>query len=65
MKVIITRKELTTYSAIVDLPEDEAHKLMMAPEDYEGRLSTLCRATNDNWQDAEDAEFEVTEHTED
>jgi hypothetical protein len=55
--MVITRKELTTYSTVVNLPDEEADALMGNPY----RLADLCPATDSNWVDAEDAEYEVEE----
>lgn len=63
-KIIIKRIELTTYSNIVILPDDEADKLLKNPSANADRLQELCRATTENWMDAEDAEYEVEEDDE-
>lgn len=63
-QIVINRFELTKYSVIVDLSDEEANKLLQDPDANFNRLSGLCRATDSNWVEAEHPEFEVEEHVE-
>lgn len=54
--IIIERKELTTYSVVLEIEDDEAYW-----EWDEQKVTRLCKASNGNWQDAEKPEFEVYE----
>lgn len=63
-RIVIKRIELTTYCNTVELPDDEADKLIEFPELHERRLHELCRATTENWMDADAAEYEVEEDDE-
>lgn len=56
--IVITRKELVTYSTAVSLPDEEADALIGDPDSHISRLDSLCRPTDVNWVDAEDAEYE-------
>lgn len=58
-RIVIKRIELTTYCKTVELPDEEADELLDFPELHERRLRELCRATTENWMDADDAEYEV------
>ncbi len=60
--IVIYRKELTTYSVIVDVSQEKADQLLNEPKKHRDELDQLCRATNGNWMDADDAEFEVKEN---
>lgn len=59
MKILITRKELTTYAAIVEVDDEEGRQLIDNPSN--DRLEQLCPGTSQNWQDADDPQFEVEE----
>lgn len=59
--IIITRKEMTTYSVIIEVEDEKAMKFIESPEDYQAELEMLCPAKPCNWQDADEAEFEVEE----
>ena len=50
---------MTTYSMVLDLPDDHADRLLDFPELHQDEIDRLCPAESDNWQDADDAEFEV------
>lgn len=63
-RIVIKRIERTIYSTVVELPDEEATKLLLeSPEKNTARLASLCPAKSDNWNwmDAEDAEYEVEE----
>ncbi len=57
--IIIHRKEMTTYSVVVDLPDSKADELLNFPELNVGKLSNLCGAKSENWLDSDEPEFEV------
>jgi hypothetical protein len=61
MKITIKRTELVTYCTTVEVADEEAQKLLDSPTEHERRLSELCPATDDNWMDAGDAEYETEE----
>lgn len=61
-RIIIERKEMTTYSVVLDVSDDEAENLLSGNNTE--MLENLCRASEANWQDAEDPEFEVFEDNE-
>lgn len=63
-KILITRREYVTYSVILDLSDELANSLLENPKSYTKDLDRMCKGTDDNWQDSEDAEFEVEEYTE-
>ena len=63
-RIVIKRIELTTYCNTVELPDEEADKLLEFPELMGSRLHDLCRATTENWMDADDPEYEVEEDDE-
>jgi hypothetical protein len=62
--ITITRRELTTYSVTLDLSEEFADKLLNDPDSHQRDLERMCKATDSNWLDAEDPEFEVEEYQE-
>lgn len=61
-RIIITRREYATYSVILDLSDELAESLINNPDSHERDLERMCKATDGNWQDAEDPEFEVEEY---
>lgn len=58
-RIIIHRKEMTTYSVVRDLPDSEANELLEFPESNIGKLANLCRANNENWVDSDEPQFDV------
>lgn len=62
--LMITRRELVTYSKIIDLSDELAEKLLNDPDSHEVELDRICRPTDENWLDSDDAEFEVEEYQE-
>lgn len=62
-RLVITRQEMTTYSVVVELPEEEARGLLEQPVLHTRRLEKLCRPTEENWVDAGDADFTVEEES--
>ena len=70
-QISITRKEFTTYSTIVEVSDAMAESLLKYPstrgefEERDKALERLCPASKENWQDADDAEYEVEEYKED
>lgn len=63
-KITIIRRELTTYAVILDLSDEFAEKLLDDPDSYKKDLERMCRPNDENWQDAEEPEFEVEEYQE-
>lgn len=60
----ITRRELITYSATLDLSEELADKILIDPHSYQRDLERMCKPTDENWFDSETPEFEVKEYQE-
>ncbi len=58
-RIIIHRKEMTTYSIVLDLPDSVADELLKHPDRNVGRLSQLCRSNNSNWMDSDEPQFNV------
>ncbi len=62
--LIITRRELVTYSKTIDLSDELAEKLLNDPDSHQKDLERICKPTDDNWLDSETPEFEVEEYQE-
>lgn len=62
--LMITRRELVTYSKIVDLSDEFAEKLLNDPDSYQRDLHRMCKPNDENWLDSETPEFEVEEYNE-
>ena len=47
---LITRRELVTYSKIIDLSDELAEKLLNDPDSHEVELDRICRPTRTKWR---------------
>lgn len=63
-RILITRRELVTYSRIIALSDELADSILKNPKSHTKDFDRMCQGIDDNWQDSEAPEFEVEEYTE-